>query len=90
MTFTNFSEMVAEYDNVLDADTCKKIIEKFEYDNRKTRGMTNDDSQTEKPRESIKRSTDLWISQWPEWEPEDKLFYEALAPYVKKYLLHIK
>ena len=30
MTFTNFSEMVAEYDNVLDADTCKKIIEKFE------------------------------------------------------------
>ena len=40
--------------------------------------------------DSIKKSTDLWISQWPEWEPEDKLFYEALAPYVKKYLLHIK
>ena len=38
MTFTNFSEMIAEYDGVLDADTCKKIIDKFEYDNRKTKG----------------------------------------------------
>ena len=90
MTFTNFSEMIAEYDNVLDPDVCKKIIDKFEYDNRKTRGMTNDDSSVGEPQQSIKKSTDLWISQWPEWEKYDRAFFDALSPYVKTYLQYIK
>ena len=90
MTFTNFSEMIAEYDDVLDADTCKKIIDKFEYDNRKTKGVTNDDSASAEPKASIKKSTDLWISQWPEWAEYDEYFFKALSPHVKKYLVHIK
>ena len=38
MMVTNFAEMVAEYDDVLLPRECKKIIDKFEYDNRKSKG----------------------------------------------------
>ena len=90
MINSTFGDLVAEYDDVLSAEQCKLIIEKFEFDHRKTKGLTATDTEGVAAQDSIKKSTDLWISQWPEWEPEDKLFYEALAPYVKKYLLHIK
>ena len=40
MTLTNFAEMIAEYEDVLKPGECKKIIEKFEYDNRKSKGIT--------------------------------------------------
>ena len=33
MMVTNFADMIAEYDNVLKPEDCKKIIDKFEYDN---------------------------------------------------------
>mgnify|MGYP001215059155 FL=1 len=84
---TNFADMIVEYDDVIPADTCKKIIEKFEYDQRKSKGVTASDND---PNDPIKKSTDLWISQWPEWEQEDQIFFDALKPYVKEYLSFIK
>tara|TARA_B100000900_G_scaffold174226_1_gene147825 strand:- start:5443 stop:6333 length:891 start_codon:yes stop_codon:yes gene_type:complete len=88
---TNFSEMIAEYDNVITADDCKQIIEQFEYDNRKSKGITACDTHDNVANEnSIKKSTDLWISSWPEWQKWDQFFYEALSPYVKKYLTFVK
>ena len=88
MTLTNFAEMVAEYDDVLLPRECKKIIDKFEYDNRKSKGITSEESGTDST--GIKKSTDLWISQWEDWREEDELFFKALNPYVKKYLQFIK
>ena len=44
MTLTNFAEMIAEYEDVLKPGECKKIIEKFEYDNRKSKGITSEES----------------------------------------------
>ena len=87
---TNFADMIVEYDDVIPADKCKEIIDKFEYDNRKSQGITASDTEGKAIENSIKRSTDLWISQWPEWQEEDKLFFDALSPHVKKYLLYIK
>ena len=87
---TNFSEMIVEYDDVIPADKCKEIIDKFEYDNRKSQGITASDTEGKAIENSIKRSTDLWISQWVEWEKWDEYFFKALSPYVKKYLLHVK
>ena len=87
---TNFSEMIVEYDDVIPADKCKEIIDKFEYDNRKSQGITAADTEGKAIENSIKRSTDLWISQWVEWEKWDEYFFNALSPYVKKYLLHVK
>ena len=68
---TNFSEMIVEYDDVIPADKCKEIIDKFEYDNRKSQGITASDTEGKAIENSIKRSTDLWISQWVEWEKWD-------------------
>ena len=87
---TNFSEMIVEYDDVIPADKCKEIIDKFEYDNRKSQGITASDTEGKAIENSIKRSTDLWISQWVEWEKWDEYFFKVLSPYVKKYLLHVK
>ena len=87
---TNFSEMIVEYDDVIPADKCKEIIDKFEYDNRKSQGITASDTEGKAIENSIKRSTDLWISQWVEWEKWDEYFFKSLSPYVKKYLLHVK
>ena len=88
MMATNFAEMVAEYDDVLLPRECKKIIDKFEYDNRKSKGITSEESGNDNT--GIKKSTDLWISQWEDWKEEDEMFFKALNPYVKKYLQFIK
>ena len=88
MMVTNFADMIAEYDGVLKPEDCKKIIDKFEYDNRKSKGITSEESGTEST--GIKKSTDLWISQWEDWRAEDELFFKALNPYVKTYLKFIK
>ena len=87
---TNFADMIVEYDDVIPADKCKEIIDKFEYDNRKSQGITASDTEGKSIENSIKRSTDLWISQWVEWEKWDEYFFKSLSPYVKKYLLHVK
>ena len=87
---TNFADMIVEYDDVIPADKCQEIIEKFEYDHRKSAGITASDTEGQSDGTSIKKSTDLWISQWPEWAKYDQYFFKSLSPYVKKYLTHIK
>ena len=87
---TNFADMIVQYDDVIPADKCKEIIEKFEYDHRKSAGITASDTEGHADGTSIKKSTDLWISQWPEWEEYDAYFFEVLSPHVKKYLTYIK
>ena len=87
---TNFADLVLEFDDVLKPEDCKKIIDKFEYDQRKSAGITASDTDGTSDQNSIKKSTDLWISQFPEWEKWDSYFFEKLSPYVKEYLTHVK
>lgn len=87
---TNFADMIVQYDDVIPADKCKEIIEKFEYDHRKSAGITASDTEGHADGTSIKKSTDLWISQWPEWKEYDEYFFKVLSPHVKKYLTYIK
>ena len=42
---TNFADMIVEYDDVIPADKCQEIIEKFEYDHRKSAGITASDTE---------------------------------------------
>ena len=44
MINSTFGDLVAEYDDVLSAEQCKLIIEKFEFDHRKTKGLTATDT----------------------------------------------
>lgn len=87
---TNFADLVLEFDDVLKPEDCKKIIDKFEFDQRKSAGITASDTDGTSDQNSIKKSTDLWISQFPEWEKWDSYFFEKLSPYVKEYLTHVK
>ena len=45
MINSTFGDLVAEYDDVLSAEQCKLIIEKFEFDHRKTKGLTATDTE---------------------------------------------
>lgn len=78
---TKFSDLIVEYKNVLDADTCREIILKFEDSPHKSSGQTADRSPTK-----TKVSTDLYISAYQEWEDLDKIIFDKFNPYVKQYL----
>ena len=70
-----------EHHNTLDEDFCKHVIEKFENDGTKEPGTTSDGVDTE-----IKNSIDLCFYGRPDWEEEDKIFYECLLKYSKPYI----
>ena len=51
-------DLVQEYHNVLDSDTCNQIIERFDNDKRKYEGFVIGEDEGNQ----VKRSTDLSIS----------------------------
>jgi len=78
----NFEDLIVTYDDVIDADTCKSIIDKFEecsdrhYIGRTGAGYNPD----------IKRSTDMNISYESNWSDYDSFFYNALKGPTTKFL----
>jgi Rps23 Pro-64 3,4-dihydroxylase Tpa1-like proline 4-hydroxylase len=60
-------------DNVLTEEFCKKIIQKFESDEKKSSGVANKGLHLD-----VKQSTDLYISQYNDWKTEDNVFLESL------------
>ena len=75
------TDYIREYPNYLEDDFCRHVIEKFEVDERKYKGVTLDPS-TE---ENYKVSTDLNISLQSDWKEEDNIFYHSLAKGLKDY-----
>ena len=67
-------DLVQEYHNVLDSDTCNQIIERFDNDERKYEGFVIGDDEGKQ----VKRSTDLSISFLADWKDIDNLFFEMM------------
>jgi len=82
---TNFVDLIVEYPNALSDDLCTQIIEKFEADSRKQEGQTGPNKISD-----LKKSTDLWISDFPDWREIDGRIYEEFSPNVKPYFDHLK
>ena len=80
-----FEDLIYVQDNSLEPDFCKKVIEKFEKDDRKKKGLTGPDGEY-KP--DIKKSTDLKISGIDGWEEEDDVFFHSLQNGLKNYNDH--
>jgi hypothetical protein len=70
-----------EHHNALDEDFCKHVIEKFENDETKQPGTTIDGVNPD-----MKRTIDLCFYGDPNWEEEDKVFYEGLIKYTEPYI----
>lgn len=77
----NFSDLIVEYKDVLDADKCQEIIKRFEESSLKGEGQAGDRSPSKK-----KVSTDLFISELPEWGDIDSYIYEKFSPFAREYL----
>ena len=80
-----FTDLIITYDNVLSDDFCSHLINKFENDENKTRGVVGSGY-----REDIKKSTDLHISHYDGWKEEDEKLYESLSQYSGKYIEILK
>jgi len=85
------TDFIVEYKNVLDKELCQQIINTFEEDDRKKRGVTSGEYLGVDNSE-YKKSTDLNISYLAEegWGEVDSKLYEKLGGYMKEYLGHIQ
>ena len=79
-------DLVQEYHNVLDSDTCNQIIERFDNDKRKYEGFVIGEDEGKQ----VKRSTDLSISSLVEWKDIDNLFFDIISKYRDPYLNLLK
>ena len=77
----NLTDLIIEIDDTLDRDFCQSVVGKFDQDERTYDGHSGATVNTR-----VKVSTDLLISQLPDWSDEDAKFFEVLAPHVTSYL----
>lgn len=79
-----FVDLIIEYPNILDADLCDTIIDRFESDSRKTQGVTSGGAKPD-----VKVSSDLNLSAFSDWSDIDSILYEKLTPYAAKYVNYL-
>ena len=78
----NFKDLIVTYDDVLDADTCEEILERFDScSDRHFKGISGAGYNPD-----IKRSTDFQISYESDWKDIDTVFYKALKEPTTSYL----
>jgi hypothetical protein len=78
-------DFILEIPGNLSGEMCKKIIEKFDGDDRKYKGVTADMN----PDSRFKRSVDLAISSIDDWKDIDTYLCTQLRDGVVKYREHI-
>ena len=76
----DFSNFIYTERNALPKSFCNNVIEKFEQDDRKRQGQVGGGVDLD-----IKRSSDLSISEFCDWESYDKAFYKSLNIGLKRY-----
>lgn len=76
---------IFEMPNSLTSETCRAMIDKFENDDRKYRGvvMTGYDPQQ-------KRTMDLVLSTLPDWKEYDDIIWQALDNGIQEYQSHLR
>jgi hypothetical protein len=78
------TDFIEVYSNVLDEDTCRRIVERFESSGQATRGRTGSGVDT-----TLKDSYDISLHNRPDWQDVDSLLkrvvFEKLREYVRKF-----
>ncbi|AIX27504.1 2OG-Fe(II) oxygenase [Synechococcus phage ACG-2014f] len=76
-------DLVIEYPNVFPDDLCDEMIERFEEDDRKSKGH-NGSFGPEFTTDKV--SIDLYYTGLPEWVDIDTKSFELITPYVAEYV----
>jgi len=72
-------------DSVFTQGFCEHCINKFEADNRKGKGITSEGIDP-----LVKKSDDLFISNYADWAKEDKTFLEIVQWSMREYEAHLR
>ena len=80
MEVSDFDPQIVWFDDALDKDFCKKVIKKFNKDERKLDGVTASGYDP-----GVKQSIDLLISELKDWKTEDDVFFKSLASGLQEY-----
>ena len=78
---SKFSDFIYTERGALPKSFCNNVIEKFEQDDRKRQGRIGGGIDLD-----IKRSSDLSISEFDDWESYDQAFFRCLNNGLKKYV----
>ena len=78
----NFSNFIVLTQDSLEKEFCEKVIEKFEDDERKYKGVVSENGLYNP---DLKKSIDLLISGLDEWGEEDEIFFNALGKGIEEY-----
>jgi hypothetical protein len=79
----NALDLVIEYPGAFPDDLCDEIIERFESDDRKSKGYNGNYGPEHT---TSKVSIDLMISGLDEWNDIDGRLFDILTPYVQEYI----
>ncbi|MEO0368676.1 MAG: 2OG-Fe(II) oxygenase [Pseudomonadota bacterium] len=79
-------EFFSIYENVLSAQTCEQIIDRFENSTDKHPGLVGDGSQHGGYDKNIKQTTELILNNRPEWQDVMELLFKSLQNQLPVYL----
>ena len=85
MEVSDYDPLIVWFDDALEKDFCKKVINKFNKDDRPVPGRVGIGYAPE-----IKQSLDLPISPHEDWKEEDSVFFESLTSKLKEYATYIR
>lgn len=77
------SDFIIQKEGILKEEFCKKVIDKFEKDDRKHDGHIGSG---QNQNSNVKKSTDLLISELPDWESLDSYVHRIMTSEIKDYL----
>ena len=80
MEVSEYDPQIVWFDDALEKDFCKKVIKKFNKDERVVDGVTGMGYNPD-----IKQSLDLQISHLEDWKTEDDVFYKSLNTRIQEY-----
>ena len=76
----HLTDYLKEYPNCISDDLCDDMIRRFELDHRKQAGSTSGGI------DEVKKSTDLVLSKYRDWNDVDTALFESLSPKIEEYL----
>ena len=85
MEISDFDPQIVWFDDELEKDFCKKVIKKFNKDERIVDGVTGMGYNPD-----IKQSLDLQISHLEDWKTEDDVFFKSLNTRIQEYATYLQ
>lgn len=84
MEVSEYDPQIVWFDDALEKDFCKKVIRKFNKDDRRFPGTTGGGYSPD-----IKQSEDLLISSLEDWKTEDNIFFQSLTTRLCEYAKYL-